>query len=93
MDRQILTLLVGPIQESLGVNDTEMGLLHGFTFAAFYAIMGLPIARMIDRGNRPADHRGRHRDLEPRHRRQRPRDRLLAPGRRRAPASPSARRC
>ena len=53
MDRQILTLLVGPIQKSLGVNDTLMGLLHGFTFAAFYAIMGLPIARMIDRGNRP----------------------------------------
>ena len=54
MDRQILTLLVGPIQKSLGVNDTLMGLLHGFTFAAFYAVMGLPIARMIDRGNRPA---------------------------------------
>ena len=30
-----------------------MGLLHGFTFAAFYAVMGLPIARVIDRGNRP----------------------------------------
>jgi MFS family permease len=54
MDRQILTLLVGPIQQSLGVNDTQMGLLHGFTFAAFYAVMGLPIARMIDRGDRPA---------------------------------------
>ena len=52
MDRQILTLLVGPIQRSLGVNDTLMGLLHGFTFAAFYAVMGLPIARLIDRGNR-----------------------------------------
>jgi MFS family permease len=53
MDRQILTLLVGPIQASLGVNDTMMGLLHGFTFAAFYAIMGLPISRLIDRGHRP----------------------------------------
>ena len=53
MDRQILTLLVGPIQETLGANDTSMGLLHGFTFAAFYAVMGLPIARMIDRGHRP----------------------------------------
>jgi MFS family permease len=53
MDRQILTLLVGPIQKSVGVNDTMMGLLHGFTFAAFYAVMGFPIARMIDRGNRP----------------------------------------
>ncbi|SCU90747.1 Arabinose efflux permease family protein [Cupriavidus necator] len=52
MDRQILTLLVGPIQQTLGVNDTLMGLLHGFTFAAFYALMGLPIARVIDRGDR-----------------------------------------
>jgi len=52
MDRQILTLLVGPIQKALGVNDTLIGLLHGFTFAAFYGVMGLPIARLIDRGNR-----------------------------------------
>ncbi|MCY1275437.1 putative L-galactonate transporter [compost metagenome] len=54
MDRQILTLLVGPIQKTLGVNDTQIGLLHGFTFAAFYGVMGLPIARLIDRGNRRA---------------------------------------
>jgi MFS family permease len=52
MDRQILTLLVGPIQHTLGVNDTLMGTLHGFTFAAFYALAGWPIARMIDRGDR-----------------------------------------
>ncbi|MDR5749647.1 MULTISPECIES: MFS transporter [unclassified Caballeronia] len=52
MDRQILTLLVGPIQATLHVSDTLMGVLHGFTFAAFYALMGLPIARIIDRGDR-----------------------------------------
>jgi MFS family permease len=52
MDRQILTLLVGPIQQTLGVNDTLMGTLHGFTFAVFYALAGWPIARMIDRGDR-----------------------------------------
>lgn len=52
MDRQILTLLVGPIRQTLDVNDTQIGLLHGFTFAAFYALMGLPIARLIDRGDR-----------------------------------------
>jgi MFS family permease len=52
MDRQILTLLVGPIQHSLGVSDTLMGLLHGFTFAAFYAVVGMPIARLIDHSNR-----------------------------------------
>lgn len=52
MDRQVLSLLVGPIQQSLQVNDAWMGLLHGFTFAAFYSLAGLPIARLIDRGNR-----------------------------------------
>jgi MFS family permease len=52
MDRQILTLLVGPIQQALQVNDSWMGVLHGFTFAAFYSLVGLPIARLIDRGNR-----------------------------------------
>lgn len=52
MDRQVLSLLVGPIQQSLQVNDTWMGVLHGFTFAAFYSLAGLPIARLIDRGNR-----------------------------------------
>ncbi|QRY77817.1 MFS transporter [Pseudomonas sp. PDNC002] len=52
MDRQVLSLLVGPIQQSLHVNDSWMGLLHGFTFAAFYSLAGLPIARLIDRGNR-----------------------------------------
>jgi len=52
IDRQILTLLVGPIQQSLHVNDAWMGMLHGFTFAAFYSVAGLPIARLIDRGNR-----------------------------------------
>jgi MFS family permease len=52
MDRQILSLLVGPIQQSLHVNDTWIGMLHGFTFAAFYSLAGLPIARLIDRGNR-----------------------------------------
>lgn len=52
MDRQILTLLVGPIQQSLGINDSWMGMLHGFTFATFYCLVGLPLARLIDRGNR-----------------------------------------
>lgn len=52
MDRQVLSLLVGPIQQSLHVNDTWMGMLHGFTFAAFYSLAGLPIARLIDQGNR-----------------------------------------
>jgi MFS family permease len=52
IDRQILGLLVIPIQEDLGINDTMIGFLHGTTFAIFYAVLGIPIARFIDRRNR-----------------------------------------
>jgi len=48
MDRQILTLMVEPIKADLGINDTKMSLLMGFSFALFYALFGLPIGRMAD---------------------------------------------
>jgi len=52
IDRQILSLLVGPIKRDMHVSDTRMGLLQGLAFALFYTAMGLPIGRMVDRGNR-----------------------------------------
>jgi len=52
IDRQILSILIGPIQSELGVSDTAMGLLSGFTFAIFYTLAGIPIARLSDRGSR-----------------------------------------
>jgi MFS family permease len=52
IDRQILAILIGPIQKELGVSDTAMGLLSGFTFAIFYTLAGIPIARISDRGSR-----------------------------------------
>jgi MFS family permease len=52
IDRQILSILIGPIQKELGVSDTAMGLLSGFTFAIFYTLAGIPIARISDRGSR-----------------------------------------
>ena len=52
IDRQILSILIGPIQTELGVSDTAMGLLSGFTFAIFYTLAGIPIARISDRGSR-----------------------------------------
>lgn len=48
IDRQILTLLVGPIRETLKISDTQISLLHGLAFALFYSIMGIPIGRMVD---------------------------------------------
>lgn len=53
VDRQIIALLIEPIQADLQISDTQFSLLTGFAFALFYAIMGLPIARWADRGPRP----------------------------------------
>ena len=52
IDRQILSILLEPIKQDLGLSDTELGLLTGFAFALFYATLGIPIARMADAGNR-----------------------------------------
>jgi predicted MFS family arabinose efflux permease len=52
IDRQILSILLEPIKQDLGLSDTQLGLLTGFAFAAFYATLGIPIARYADRSNR-----------------------------------------
>ena len=48
----IMGLLVGPIRESFQISDTQYSLLAGLAFSLFYAIMGLPLARIADRGSR-----------------------------------------
>jgi MFS family permease len=52
IDRQILSLLVGPLKRDLGLSDTRIGLLQGFAFALFYTILGLPLGRIVDIWNR-----------------------------------------
>jgi MFS family permease len=52
VDRVILALLVAPLKADLGVSDLQLGLLFGPAFAVFYALLGLPIARLADRGDR-----------------------------------------
>jgi len=52
VDRQILVVLQESIKADLGLSDTQLGLLSGFTFAIFYVTMGIPIARFADRSNR-----------------------------------------
>lgn len=52
IDRQILSLLVGPIKRDLAISDTLMGLLQGFAFALFYTLMGIPLGRYADIGSR-----------------------------------------
>lgn len=52
IDRQILSILMESIKLDLELTDQALGFLAGFAFAAFYAVLGMPIAMWADRGNR-----------------------------------------
>lgn len=52
IDRQLLAILQESVKADLALSDSQLGLLTGFAFAAFYVIAGIPIARWADRGNR-----------------------------------------
>ncbi|MEQ7154361.1 spinster family MFS transporter [Brevundimonas aurifodinae] len=52
IDRQILSLLVGPIKAEFAVSDTQVGLLGGLAFSLFYTLVSLPAGRLVDRFNR-----------------------------------------
>lgn len=52
VDRNIITLLVVPIQHDFGVTDFQLGLLYGLAFATFYTVAGLPLGWAVDRFSR-----------------------------------------
>jgi len=52
VDRTALGLMLQSIKGELNLTDSELGLLTGLAFALFYSLMGIPIARWADRGNR-----------------------------------------
>lgn len=52
VDRLALGLVMQDIKTDLSLSDTQLGLLTGIAFALFYSVMGIPIARWADRGNR-----------------------------------------
>jgi MFS family permease len=52
LDRGILNLLVEPIKHDLHLTDVQMSLIMGFAFTFFYAVFGMPVARLIDRKSR-----------------------------------------
>ena len=54
VERLALGLVLQDIKWDLGLSDTQLGFLTGLSFAFFYAVMGIPIARWADRGNRVA---------------------------------------
>jgi predicted MFS family arabinose efflux permease len=52
VDRQIVNILGEAIIADLGLSDSQFGMLSGIAFAAIYATLGMPIARLADRGTR-----------------------------------------
>lgn len=54
IDRLIIGLMVEPLKRDLLLTDTEISLLQGLAFAAFYTLVGLPIGRIVDRHSRIA---------------------------------------
>ena len=52
VDRLALGLVLQDVKADLRLNDSELGLLSGIAFAVFYSLLGIPIARWADRGDR-----------------------------------------
>jgi MFS family permease len=53
LDRQIVNILAESIKLDLHLKDWQVGMLQGLAFAVFYTTLGVPIARLAERGNRP----------------------------------------
>lgn len=49
IDRGVISLMVDPIKQDLGISDVQIGLLQGLAFAIFYAAFSVPMGWMGDR--------------------------------------------
>lgn len=52
LDRQLVSVLAEPIRKDLGLTDTQLGMLGGIYFAAFYTFFGIPVGWLADRTKR-----------------------------------------
>jgi MFS transporter, Spinster family, sphingosine-1-phosphate transporter len=52
VDRVALAVMLEDIKGDLDLSDTQLGFITGIAFALFYSVMGIPIGRWADRGNR-----------------------------------------
>jgi MFS family permease len=54
LDRQLMSILAKPIQDTLHVTDSQLGLIGGLYFAMFYCFIAIPVGWLADRTNRVA---------------------------------------
>lgn len=53
VDRQILNVMIGPVQRDLGgISNTQTSLVMGLAFALFYNLISWPAGLLTDRYNR-----------------------------------------
>jgi predicted MFS family arabinose efflux permease len=51
-DRSVVASVAEPLRRDLGLNDTQLGLLQGLSFALLYSFLGVPFARLAERWSR-----------------------------------------
>ena len=49
LDRQLLSILAKPIQDSLHISDGQLGLIGGLYFAVFYCFISIPVGWIADK--------------------------------------------
>ncbi|MBS0509509.1 MAG: MFS transporter [Proteobacteria bacterium] len=54
MDRQILAVLLQPVKAEFGLTDLQIGLITGLGFSVTFVLLGIPLGRLADRGERRA---------------------------------------
>jgi len=52
LNNGVMTLMVEPVKRDLQLTDLQMSYLLGFSVVLFYAVVGIPAARLVDRHNR-----------------------------------------
>lgn len=50
VDRNLLGIVAGSLKSDMGLTDTHIGLLGGLFFSLVYALGGLPLGKLADRG-------------------------------------------
>ena len=51
-DRALMVVILEPLKQEFSLTDAQLGFLSGFSYAAAFALAGIPFGWMADRGNR-----------------------------------------
>ncbi len=52
IDRQVIAVVIEPIEREFGLSDAAMGVLSGLAFGVMYAGLGIPVGRFADKHSR-----------------------------------------